>query len=299
MPLPPPPSSGSSGPGTCGPAALPLADLLRAAARAEKQPDNSEALVIAGADLLTASRRAQTQPWEAAETALSLGIVPARYQRNLGAFGCEGQLRLHRSSAAMVGLGGLGGLALESLARLGVGNIRGADGDFFEESNLNRQLLCEADSLFGPKSDAAARRVRRINPLLRFFAVRAFLEAGDMAEFLSGADVALDCLGGLAHRPALEKAAGEAGIPLVTAAVAGWSGYVAVVMPGATGPAALMGASEGGAEDTLGTQPPAIYTASAIMAGEAARLLAFGKSALAGRMLLFDLERQTYDTVSI
>lgn len=74
--------------------------------------------------------------------ALSTGICPMRYERNIGTFGFDGQKRLLESSAAVVGLGGLGGLITELLARAGVGRLVLADGDVFSESNLNRQLLC-------------------------------------------------------------------------------------------------------------------------------------------------------------
>lgn len=273
-----------------------LGTLIERSARPQKLPGLGERLVAAEAALARVSRETGAEPWAVYDAALERGVVPARYLRNLGAFGIEGQLRLHRATAAMVGLGGLGGLALESLARLGVGNIRGADGDHFEDSNLNRQLLCEKDDIGLQKAEAAKRRVARVNPAVRFAGRDEFLAADALAAFVSGADVALDCLGGLAHRAQLEDACRVVETPLVTAAVAGWSGYVAVVPPGRPGPACLMGQGES-AEETLGTQPPAIYAASAIMAGEAVRLLLGEKSALYGRMLCFDLARQTWDTV--
>lgn len=275
-----------------------LCALIRSASREERLPDGGVALVLADRDIPAIARQAGASLWEAADAAMELGVVPARYLRNLGAFGLEGQQRLHRSAAAMVGLGGLGGLALESLVRLGVGAVFAADHDIFEDSNCNRQILATALTAGTPKAAAAEERVALVNPLVRLEARRERLDRAGMDSLLSGAGVALDCLGGLAGRADLGEAASQANIPLVTAAVAGWSGYVAVVRPGDPGPAQLMG-SGAAAEDSLGTQPPAIYAAAAIMAGEAARLLGHGECGLAGRVLFFDLLRQTWDTVSL
>ncbi|HPZ64755.1 MAG TPA: ThiF family adenylyltransferase, partial [Bacillota bacterium] len=65
--------------------------------------------------------------------ALGAGVVPERYQRNLGTIGLEGQIALLNSRAAVIGAGGLGGLVVELLARMGVGYLVVVDGDRFAE----------------------------------------------------------------------------------------------------------------------------------------------------------------------
>ncbi|MDO9632800.1 MAG: ThiF family adenylyltransferase, partial [Humidesulfovibrio sp.] len=203
------------------------------------------------------------------------------------------------SRMAMVGLGGLGGHALEILARAGVGHIRAADGDEFQPSNLNRQLLCTRRSLGGYKAAAAAARVKLLNPAVDFEPVAEFLDEPLMERFLAGADLALDALGGLSDRPALLRQAAHAGIPLVTAAVAGQAGFVATVLPGATGPADLFGAGGEGAENTLGTPAPAVVTAAALMSAEALNILCGRAPRLAGAMLVFDLEAMSFERVRL
>ena len=64
-----------------------------------------------------------------------------RYERNR-IFSREQQEELSEKKAAVIGCGGLGGYAIEMLARAGVGHIKVCDGDVFDETNLNRQLLC-------------------------------------------------------------------------------------------------------------------------------------------------------------
>ncbi len=82
--------------------------------------------------------------------ALKLNIIPARYLRNMDSITATNQIKLLESSIAQIGLGGLGGTLLEIFLRAGIGTIRGADGDDFEESNLNRQALSTSDNLNAP-----------------------------------------------------------------------------------------------------------------------------------------------------
>lgn len=163
------------------------------------------------------------------------GAVPERYGRNLSTFSADEQRRLFFSKVAMIGLGGLGGHLLESLLRAGVGNIKACDGDIFEPSNLNRQRLAVENSLYSEKGEAAFEVAREVNPAV-FLDVRSVYLKEDFDSFISGADVVADCLGGLEYRGRLKEAAARAGIPLVTASVAGWAGIVSTVYPGGNSP---------------------------------------------------------------
>lgn len=87
-----------------------------------------------------------------------------RYVRNVPALSeaeCE---LLRRKRVLVVGCGGLGGHLIDMLARIGIGSLRVVDGDAFEPSNLNRQLLSEVSLLGVGKAQTAAERVRRVNP---------------------------------------------------------------------------------------------------------------------------------------
>ncbi len=231
--------------------------------------------------------------------ALEGGVCPLRYARNLRAFSMAEQARLLASCAAMVGLGGLGGGLLENLVRAGVGRLRAADGDVFEESNLNRQLLSDISALGAPKAAAAAARAAAVNSSVDFSARAGFLDRAGMDALLDGADVAVDALGGLVDRPALAAAARERGIPLVTGAVAGYTIIVATVPPGAPSPVELLAGGGGtAAEEVLGCPSPAVMAAAALMAAEVVRLLAGRAPALAGKALVADLETMRFDTVT-
>jgi hypothetical protein len=190
------------------PLSLTLDESIRALARVDTRPDGCQCLVLpyyAVQDLARTLGRSQVQgnarPQSKAMArvelaALGLGILPERYQRNSTTYSFAEQIRLLTSRLALVGLGGLGGHALEILARTGVGHVCAADGDEFQPSNLNRQLLCTQRSLSGYKAAAAAARVQLVNPAVDFEPVAAYLDEGLMERFLVGADLAVDALGG-------------------------------------------------------------------------------------------------------
>ena len=155
-----------------------------------------------------------------------------RYLRNHDAISEEEQAFLSTKRVLVVGCGGLGGMVIECLARIGVGYLRVVDGDVFEESNLNRQLLSSRMNLGRPKILAAQQRVMAVNPLVVVDAVQAELTVENARELLGECDVAVDCLDNIPARLVLQEAAKEAGIPVVHGAVAGWLGRICVIQPG-------------------------------------------------------------------
>lgn len=86
--------------------------------------------------------------------------------RNIGFVSQREQDALAAGRVLVIGVGGMGGAAVQSLARAGVGHFAIADIDTFEVSNLNRQVFCDLDSVGQPKVQATAARLRRINPLV-------------------------------------------------------------------------------------------------------------------------------------
>lgn len=273
---------------------------VAAAAHDAAYPDGRPGRFLTGPAVSELARRFTLAARQVEMAALDLGVCPLRYARNLHAFSLAEQTRLLASRAALVGLGGLGGGLVENLVRAGVGTIRAADGDVFEETNLNRQLLSHAASLGRSKASVAEARAREINPSVDFTAQAAFLDAAGMDRLLDGADVAIDALGGLADRPALTNAARTRGIPLISGAVAGYTAIVATVAPGAVSPLELFAGSGGtAAEDVLGCPSPAVMAVAALQATEALRILAGRPAALLGKALIVDLETMRFDTITL
>jgi len=276
-----------------------LATALGRVAFCETFPDGTPGRFLSGADAARLAAEFGLLAREVDMAALAAGIVPRRYARNFTQFTKDEQIRLLSSRAAMVGLGGLGGYVLEVLARMGVGTVRCADGDVFEESNLNRQLLSGISALSRPKADLAMERAMEINPSVDVIASTDFLDEPGMRRLLEGTQVTVDALGGLADRPVLARAAAEMGIPLVTGAVAGMTGVVSVVLPGDAGLRDFFASKGGGAEDSLGCPAAGVMAVAAIQAAEAGHILAGRKPALAGKLLLMDLADMSFETVDL
>ena len=161
--------------------------------------------------------------WEAADM---------RHSRNIPALTAAECAALRGRTVAVVGCGGLGGYLIECLARIGIGAIRCIDGDRFEESNLNRQLLCTVSRLGMGKAAAAAERIREIDPQIRAEACPVFLTAENACSLIGECDAVLDALDGIEARRVLAEACAEKQIPYIYGAISGWVAQAAVCLPG-------------------------------------------------------------------
>jgi molybdopterin-synthase adenylyltransferase len=88
----------------------------------------------------------------------------ARYARQVALFGVEGQRRIRATTAAIIGLGGLGAHVTQQLAYLGVPRFSLVDGDTIAESNLNRLIGARPSDVGMPTADIAARVVGAVEP---------------------------------------------------------------------------------------------------------------------------------------
>lgn len=237
--------------------------------------------------------------------ALRAGIVPERYARNFKLYSFEDQARLLESGVAVVGLGGLGGTVVDILAREGVGRLTLIDGDRFEESNLNRQLLSRRDTLGVSKAAAASSRVSEVNGSVEATPHSVFLTEENAGELLFGADVVIDCLDNLPDRFVLERTAKGLGIPLVSAAIAGVSGHVTTVFPEDAGLALIYGPPDEiprqGAEASAGCIAHAITLLSATECSEAVKILlgADESALLRNRLFVVDMRDNTFEVMAL
>lgn len=164
--------------------------------------------------------------------ALKAGIIPERYQRNIGSIGLKGQIRLLQAEVGVVGAGGLGGYALELMARMGVGRLVVIDDDSFSESNLNRQLLATETNLNEPKALTAAKRIAEVNSSVEVKYYKCPGNDTNLPDLFANCDLALDCLDNLSSRFDLEKVCQKLGIIMIHGAIAGFLGQLAVIRPG-------------------------------------------------------------------
>ena len=155
-----------------------------------------------------------------------------RYSRNIPALSQADCAALQGKTVAVIGCGGLGGYLIEYLTRIGIGRIRCIDGDVFEESNLNRQLLSSLAALGANKAQTAAERIKAINPQVSAEAFSVFLDNDNAKELIASCDAVLDALDSIDARRVLAKACEEEKIPYIYGAIAGWVAQAAICMPG-------------------------------------------------------------------
>jgi len=130
--------------------------------------------------------------------------------------GPEGLRRLHASTVMVIGLGAVGGYAVEALARAGVGKLQLIDFDVLRESNLNRQLYATHATLGRPKADVARERVLDIHPACTVEAQQLFVHRENLGSLLaSPPDLLIDAIDSVGPKIELLAGAVQRGIPLI------------------------------------------------------------------------------------
>lgn len=116
------------------------------------------------------------------------------FSRNIGWVTEQEQQMLRHKCAAIAGAGGVGGVHLLTLARMGVGAFNLADFDTFDIPNFNRQAGAFVSTLGQPKVEVMARMARDINPEVKIRVFPQGVNQGNLREFLHDADVYVDGL---------------------------------------------------------------------------------------------------------
>ncbi len=156
------------------------------------------------------------------------------YARNIGWVTQAEQSVLRGKRIAIAGMGGVGGVHLLTLARLGVGAFHIADFDTFDIANFNRQVGATMSTLGLPKVEVLAGMARDINPELQIVRFPAGVNSGNLAQFFEGVDLYVDGLDFFAFnaRQATFAACARLGIPAITAAPLGMGTAVLNFLPG-------------------------------------------------------------------
>jgi hypothetical protein len=129
--------------------------------------------------------------------------------RNIGIVSEEEQAGLRDKRVALAGLGGVGGIYAQALARLGVGRFSIADGDVFEVANFNRQMGGNLSTLGCNKARALERQIHEINPEAVVDVSEEHLTEANIATFLHGVDLVVDGMDAFSippHRMLLREA---------------------------------------------------------------------------------------------
>lgn len=223
-----------------------------------------------------------------------------RYIRNEKMLSPAENQKLRTFRVAVVGCGGLGGYIIEMLARLGIAHLTLIDGDVFQTSNLNRQLLSKPDNIGQRKAGAAKQRVLKINPEVRTEAIYDFLTHENAEEILKGHDLICDALDNIKTRMILETAAEKLNIPMIFGAIAGWHAQVCTIMPGDKVLERLYPEGmERGAETYYGNPSFTPALAASIQVAEAVKVLLNKGDLLRNKVLSINLLNHEYQVVEL
>jgi molybdopterin-synthase adenylyltransferase len=231
-----------------------------------------------------------------------------RYSRQLrlSQIGIEGQERLLRSRAVVMGVGALGTALAAGIVRAGVGYVRLVDRDFIEEHNLQRQALFDEDDIAAnlPKAVAAAIKLRRINHQVTVEPVVADANPGNIEALINDCDVVLDGGDNFEIRMLVNDACLKHRRPWIYGAAIGVAGMTMPFIPG-DGPCFRCMVTElpaPGSTDTcdtvgvLGTVPQVI---AALQVTEAVKILTGNAGDLCRDLRVLNLWEGTTDSIQL
>ena len=150
--------------------------------------------------------------------------------------GVEGQKKLGKSYAVVIGCGALGTVIASGLVRAGVGKVRIIDRDYIEYHNLQRQILFNEEDIQNnlPKAVAAERYLRKVNSSVAVEGIVADVNYTNVERLVQGADVILDGLDNFETRLLINDAALKDNIPWIYGGAISSSGMTMDIIPQVT-----------------------------------------------------------------
>jgi adenylyltransferase/sulfurtransferase len=249
----------------------------------------------------------QTQPEAFGEALMAQSIGEDRYSRQIlfRGIGVDGQRRLAKARAAIVGCGATGSALAGLLARAGVGTLRIIDRDYIEPSNLQRQSLFDendaAESL--PKAVAAARKIAAFNSGITVEGKVEDLVPQNIEVLLEGMDLILDGTDNFETRYLLNDYAIRISRPWIYAAAVGSYAATLNVIPGKTACLACIfpDSPRGMVEtcETSGILNSAVNLVASIAATEALKFLVGGSDSAQLRRTLLSFDVWTNEHAEI
>lgn len=204
-----------------------------------------------------------------------------------------GQQRILNSKILVLGAGGLGSPILLYLAAAGVGEIRLADGDRVDETNLQRQIVHRLSSVGTPKTASARATLADLNPDCRVVEIDTDLDEAGIRTWAEGCDAVVIGTDNFASRYAANRVCLELRIPLISGAAIGLAGQVSVFdFRRDDSPCFACLYPDGRDEElncsTSGVLGPVVGMIGTVQATETLKVLAGFGEPLVGRLLTLD-----------
>lgn len=221
-----------------------------------------------------------------------------RYSRQMRVpgIGKPGQERILTSRVTLCGVGALGTVLANTLARAGVGHIRIVDRDFVEPSNLQRQVLFDESDVTNnlPKAEAAAIKLRQINSEIEIEPIVADISRTNIEELCKDADLILDGTDNFEIRYTINDIAIKLNKPWVYGGAVGTEGMSFTIIPGLT-PClrcvfeASPGPGDVGTCETAGVLASIVGVIASFQAAEALKILAGKPEAISRELFCINL----------
>ena len=214
------------------------------------------------------------------------------------------QEKFKNAKITVIGCGGIGGEAIEMLARMGVGELVLVDEDSFDLTNMNRQTLATMDDLNEDKSETAAKKVKAINPYVKVTNYSAHVNEENIDEIIADSRIVIDALDNVLTRVIVSRKANENKIPFIHGAIHGTLGQITVFLANTKSYEEMFGLPSLGKDlteevteelknVTSGTPPaigPTPNLIGCLEAMEAYKIITgIGKVTVAPKILTFDL----------
>jgi len=228
-----------------------------------------------------------------------------RYSRQvmLEEIGFEGMEKIRSAKVCVVGAGGIGNPVITQLTAMGVGKIRIVDRDVIEVTNLHRQHLYTDDDIGRVKVEAAAERLRRLNPTVEIEPVPTSVTRYTADDIVKGFDIIIDALDSVDARYALNDACIKHNIPLIYAGAIGVTGSVCTILPNKSACLRCMfpelNEDEMPACSTEGVHPSVLYLVAGIQVSEAVKIIIGKEPTLVNKLLYIDLNELSFDRIQM
>ena len=205
--------------------------------------------------------------------------------------GMSGQKKLLNATVAIVGMGGLGCPAAQSLITAGVGKLLLIDGDIVELSNLHRQPLYGVDNLNRLKVEIAKERLEQLNNKAVIVPIDKYFNEENGMSFIQDANVIIDATDNIQARQLIDRFSKDANVPMIYGGLFRYEGQVAILnVNGSSGYCELFPEPPSGGDTcadagVLGMLPGIIGNIQTL---EAVKLILGIEPNLVGKLLIYD-----------
>ena len=212
-------------------------------------------------------------------------------QTVLDEIGISGQKKIFNSRVAVVGMGGLGCPAAQSLVACGIGYLKIIDGDIVDLSNLHRQHLYSFKDIGGRKVDIAKKSLEKLSKQAKIESCSVNLNENNQKDLVKDVDVIIDATDNISARRLIDKVSKKNNIPMVYGSLYKFEGQVSIFNINNAGgyaelfPGTVTGGDTCSDAGVLGMLPSIIGNIQAL---EAIKIITGIKPNLAGKLLIYN-----------